>query len=173
MSVFSEFKTLIECDTNRCVAGGTILAPSGSRVITGGSSLTHCLEKCIRPSLGGSVLIPWLRSQLSAADRAIPSTFVFVCNLSEWVRIPPSSTYRVVGDVIDLSLGISNAMSGGEFSSAVASLTALPSEAVRHAASIGKMQDPCGIPVSMSLISSHLPSTHMIVLRSLRNERTH
>src|SRR5258708_2012790 len=44
---------------------------------------------------------------------------------------------------------------------------------VKYAANIGNTHDPCGTLISMGLSSSLLPSRHMEVFHSWRNECTH
>src|SRR5260370_15557050 len=99
--------------------------------------------------------------------------FAVASRVGPEARITPSSTYRVVGERVALSSLTSVLSSVQSLICDVATwCTSLIIGEVKYAARIGETHDPCGTPISIGHSSSLLPSRHMEVCQSWRNECT-
>ena len=130
--------------------------------------------KCISLFLTWSVFSPLCASHLWVSSNAMVIIFAVVSRVGPDARITPSSTYSIVCESVALSFLTSVLSSGQSTMRVVASWCTSPiiSE-VKYAARIGETHDPCGTPISMGHSSSLLPSRHMEVCQSWRNEYTH
>ncbi len=99
--------------------------------------------------------------------------FAVASRVGPEARIAPSSTYSVVGERVALSSLTSVLSSVHPLIRDVATQCTSPTIGeVKYAARIGETHEPCGTPISIGRSSSLLPSRHMEVCRSWRNECT-
>ncbi len=130
--------------------------------------------KCMSSFLTWSVLSPLCASHLCVSSNAMVFIFAVTSRVGPEARIAPSSTYSVVCERVALSF-LTSVLSSVQSSIRVIDMwcTSPIIGEVKYAARIGETHDPCGTPISIRCSSSLLPSKHMEVCRSRRNECTH
>ena len=130
--------------------------------------------KCISSFLTWSICSPLCDSHLCVSSNAIVLICDVVMRSGPDVRIAPLSTYSVIGESVML-FSLARILSSG--ASAMHSLvlrwTSPIIGAVKYAARIGDMHEPCGTPVCIGRRSSLLPSRQIVVCQSCRKVCTH
>ena len=130
--------------------------------------------KCISSFLSWSIFSPLCASHLWVSLNTMVITFAVVSRVGPDARIAPSSTYSVVCESVALSF-LTSVLSSGQSTMQVVALwcTSPIISEVKYTVRIGETHDPHGTPISMGHSLSLLPSRHMEVCRSWRNECTH
>ena len=143
-------------------------------LVTGVCPLILVLVKCMSSFFTSLVFRLCWWSHLWVSSNVTMSIWDIASSVGPEARIAPSSTYKVIGDNVTWFVQERRLNSGScskrwdEFL-----WISLIIGDVKNVASIGDMQEPCGIPVSTGCSSSLFPSRHRAVFLSCRKEWTH